>query len=138
MRRGALTALLDLGGEALLERSGDAQAVAELARDLDFADVDGNRPPSIRSLALVGPEHLPAAEAFASGAAAAAGGGGKENGATLRLDDRSWWRMLHFLEAEVRPAQFCAALFCGAQFCGAILADAPPPPLLSHRASRRR
>ena len=54
----ALTALLDLGGEALLERSGDVQVVAELARDLDFADVDGNRPPSIRSLAFLFPQFI--------------------------------------------------------------------------------
>ena len=54
----ALTALLELGGEALLERSGDVQVVAELARDLDFADVDGNRPPSIRSLAFLFPQFI--------------------------------------------------------------------------------
>ena len=54
----ALIALLDLGGEALLERSGDVQVVAELARDLDFADVDGNRPPSIRSLAFLFPQFI--------------------------------------------------------------------------------
>ena len=41
-----------------LERSGDVQVVAELARDLDFADVDGNRPPSIRSLAFLFPQFI--------------------------------------------------------------------------------
>ena len=116
----------------------EAESLVNARREAELAKLRLAAQPSIRSLALVGPEHLPAAVAFACGAAAAAGGGGKENGAVLRLDDRSWWRMLHFLEAEVHPAQFCGAQFCGAQFLGAILADAPPPPLLSYRASRRR
>ena len=41
-------------------------------------------------------------------------------------------------QAEVSAAQFCGAQFLGAQFLGALLADAPPPPLLFYRASRRR
>ena len=99
----------------------EAESLVNARREAELAKLRLAAQPSIRSLALVGPEHLPAAVAFACGAAAAAGGGGKENGAVLRLDDRSWWRMLHFLEAEVHPAQFCGAQFCGAQFLGAIL-----------------
>jgi len=32
--------------------------VAELARELDFTDVDGRQPPSIRSLAFILPEFV--------------------------------------------------------------------------------
>lgn len=54
----ALTSLLALGDEALLERSGRVEVVAELARELDFTDVDGRQPPSIRSLAFILPEFV--------------------------------------------------------------------------------
>ena len=37
--------------EARMTRSGKVHVVAELARDYDFADVDGARPPSLRELA---------------------------------------------------------------------------------------
>ena len=54
----ALTAYMGIGSEALLERSGEVQVVAELARELDFVDSDGRRPPSIRSLAFILPEFV--------------------------------------------------------------------------------
>ena len=51
--------------------------------------------PSLRSLLLVGPESICSALRFAllhEGAARAP--------TSLRQDDRSWWRLLHFLEAD--------------------------------------
>ena len=67
------------------------------------------------------PSTLPAAVAFAC---QRGGGGGRrrQNGAVLRLDDRSWWRMLHFRSGRgERRAILRRAIPDGAQFCGAIL-----------------
>ena len=48
--------------------------------------------PSLRSFILVAPEHIISSMRFAVDA--------REATATLRQDDRSWWKLLHFLEAE--------------------------------------
>ena len=66
------------------ELAEDARRLAELAK-LRLASE-----PSVRSLALIGAEHLAPALAFAC-----------PSGQTpLRLTDRTWWKCLHLLEAE--------------------------------------
>ena len=54
----AVVALTELEGEALMERSGSVQVVAELANELGFAEDDGRVPPSIRSLKYLAPNFV--------------------------------------------------------------------------------
>lgn len=54
----ALTALLGLPGDQLMERSGQVEVVAELAKELEFTDSDGSQPPSIRSLQYLLPNFV--------------------------------------------------------------------------------
>lgn len=54
----ALTKLLSLEKNSIMERSGTVQVVAELADEFDFDDVDGKRPPSIRSLQYLLPNFV--------------------------------------------------------------------------------
>jgi len=54
----AVAALARLDSEAMLARSGRVEVVAELARELGFSDIDGSRPPSIRSLAYLCPNFV--------------------------------------------------------------------------------
>lgn len=53
----AVNALAGLSRAELLERSGRVQVVAELAKEFDFLEADGSRPPSIRSLAFLLPNY---------------------------------------------------------------------------------
>jgi len=54
----AVAALSNLKGDALLQRSGQVEVVAELAKELDFTDTDGIQPPSIRSLQYLLPNFV--------------------------------------------------------------------------------
>ena len=54
----AVAALLKLEPDALLERSGSVQVVAELAEELGFTDENGATPPSIRSLGYLLPNFV--------------------------------------------------------------------------------
>ena len=54
----AVARLASLGADAMLERSGKVEVVAELAKEFDFTDVDGSRPASIRSLQYLLPNFV--------------------------------------------------------------------------------
>ena len=54
----AVVELAALPKEAMMERSGNVEVVAELANEFDFNDVNGNRPPSIRSLKYLLPNFV--------------------------------------------------------------------------------
>jgi len=54
----AVVELAALPKEAMMERSGNVEVVAELANEFDFDDVNGNRPPSIRSLKYLLPNFV--------------------------------------------------------------------------------
>eukprot|EP00584_Thalassiosira_punctigera_P000620 CAMPEP_0172529950 /NCGR_PEP_ID=MMETSP1067-20121228/3865_1 /TAXON_ID=265564 ORGANISM="Thalassiosira punctigera, Strain Tpunct2005C2" /NCGR_SAMPLE_ID=MMETSP1067 /ASSEMBLY_ACC=CAM_ASM_000444 /LENGTH=390 /DNA_ID=CAMNT_0013314087 /DNA_START=55 /DNA_END=1227 /DNA_ORIENTATION=+ len=54
----ALVKLASLDGEAMMARSGKVEVVAELAKEFDFYDLDGKRPPSIRSLQYLLPNFV--------------------------------------------------------------------------------
>lgn len=51
----AVVALVALDRSALLDRSGNVEVVAELAREMGFTEDDGSRPYSIRSLKYILP-----------------------------------------------------------------------------------
>jgi dehydrogenase/reductase SDR family protein 1 len=54
----AVVKLTELDKEAMMSRSGNVEVVAELARELDFTDVDGSVPASIRSLKYLLPNFV--------------------------------------------------------------------------------
>lgn len=54
----AVVALTSMNGDQLKEKSGGVEVVAELAKELGFTDVDGNIPPSIRSLKYLLPNFV--------------------------------------------------------------------------------
>lgn len=54
----AVVELAALSKDAMMERSGNVEVVAELATEFDFHDVDGKRPPSIRSLKYLLPNFV--------------------------------------------------------------------------------
>ena len=54
----AVVQLASLNKEAMMARSGNVEVVAELADEFGFTDVDGNRPPSIRSLKYLLPNFV--------------------------------------------------------------------------------
>ena len=54
----AVAALARLGAEAMLARSGRVEVVAELATEFGFAEEDGSRPASIRSLKYLAPNFI--------------------------------------------------------------------------------
>jgi dehydrogenase/reductase SDR family protein 1 len=54
----ALVQLASLDKEQMMERSGNVEVVAELAKEFDFTDQDGSRPPSIRSLQYLLPNFV--------------------------------------------------------------------------------
>jgi len=54
----AVVELAALSKERMMERSGNVEVVAELATEFDFIDVDGKRPPSIRSLKYLLPNFV--------------------------------------------------------------------------------
>ena len=55
---GRAMALLAANSEMMKERSGKVAVVAELAKELDFTDIDGRTPPSIRSLQFILPNFV--------------------------------------------------------------------------------
>ena len=54
----AVVKLASLSKDAMMERSGNVEVVAEIANELGFTDVDGNVPPSIRSLKYLLPNFV--------------------------------------------------------------------------------
>lgn len=54
----AVVELASLSKDDMMSRSGNVEVVAELAKEFDFVDVDGNRPPSIRSLQYLLPNFV--------------------------------------------------------------------------------
>lgn len=54
----AVVELAALPKDVMMERSGNIEVVAELAKEFDFTDVDGNIPPSIRSLKYLLPNFV--------------------------------------------------------------------------------
>ena len=54
----AVVALAALGKDEMLARSGNVEVVAELAAERGFAEADGTRPPSIRSLKYLLPNFV--------------------------------------------------------------------------------
>lgn len=54
----AVVELAALPKDTMMERSGNVEVVAELANEFDFDDVNGNRPPSIRSLKYLLPNFV--------------------------------------------------------------------------------
>lgn len=54
----AVVELAALSKDAMMERSGNVEVVAELATEFDFDDADGKRPPSIRSLKYLLPNFV--------------------------------------------------------------------------------
>eukprot|EP00532_Pseudo-nitzschia_australis_P001359 CAMPEP_0168180760 /NCGR_PEP_ID=MMETSP0139_2-20121125/10750_1 /TAXON_ID=44445 /ORGANISM="Pseudo-nitzschia australis, Strain 10249 10 AB" /LENGTH=366 /DNA_ID=CAMNT_0008101081 /DNA_START=152 /DNA_END=1255 /DNA_ORIENTATION=- len=54
----AVVELAALPKTTMMERSGNVEVVAELAKEFDFNDLDGNRPPSIRSLKYLLPNFV--------------------------------------------------------------------------------
>lgn len=54
----AVVELAALPKGKMIERSGNVEVVAELAKEFDFSDVGGNRPPSIRSLKYLLPSFV--------------------------------------------------------------------------------
>ena len=54
----AVVEMAALPKEAMMKRSGNVEVVAELANEFDFDDVNGNRPPSIRSLKYLLPNFV--------------------------------------------------------------------------------
>lgn len=53
-----LVQLASLGKKTMMERSGNVEVVAELAKEFDFYDSDGSQPPSIRSLQYLLPNFV--------------------------------------------------------------------------------
>ena len=54
----AVVKLASLPKKTMMERSGNVEVVAELAKEFDFTDVDGTQPPSIRSLQYLLPNFV--------------------------------------------------------------------------------
>ena len=54
----AVARLASLDRDAMMARSGNVEVVAELADEFDFDDIDGSRPPSIRSLQYLLPNYV--------------------------------------------------------------------------------
>jgi len=54
----AVAKLASLSKDAMMARSGNVEVVAELAKEMDFTDVDGTRPASIRSLQYLLPNFV--------------------------------------------------------------------------------
>lgn len=54
----AVVKLASLSKNVMMARSGNVEVVAELAKEMDFTDVDGNRPASIRSLQYLLPNFV--------------------------------------------------------------------------------
>merc|ERR1712232_578837 len=54
----AVVKLASLGETEMMLRSGQVEVVAELAKEFNFNDIDGNRPPSIRSLKYLLPNFV--------------------------------------------------------------------------------
>lgn len=54
----AVSALAALDTDAIMQRTGSVQVVAELARELGFTEDDGTLPPSIRSLRYLAPNFI--------------------------------------------------------------------------------
>ena len=54
----AVVKLASLGKTEMMLRSGKVEVVAELANEFNFDDIDGNRPPSIRSLKYLLPNFV--------------------------------------------------------------------------------
>mmetsp|Transcript_28307 Transcript_28307/g.51592 ORF Transcript_28307/g.51592 Transcript_28307/m.51592 type:complete len:380 (+) Transcript_28307:72-1211(+) len=54
----ALVQLASLDKETMMERSGNVEVVAEMAKEFDFYDLDGRRPASIRSLQYLLPNFV--------------------------------------------------------------------------------
>lgn len=54
----AVVKLASLSKDAMMARSGNVEVVAELAKEMDFTDLDGSRPVSIRSLQYLLPNFV--------------------------------------------------------------------------------
>lgn len=54
----AVVKLASLSKDAMMARSGNVEVVAELAKEMEFTDVDGSRPASIRSLQYLLPNFV--------------------------------------------------------------------------------
>ena len=54
----AVAKLASLSKDEMMERSGNVEVVAELAKEFDFTDTDGSQPPSIRSLQYLLPNFV--------------------------------------------------------------------------------
>ena len=78
-----------VAAEAAQQALRETEAMEAARREAELAKLRNSATPSIRSLSLVAAAQVPAALGYCQ-----AGPQG------LRRADRSWWKCLHFLEAE--------------------------------------
>jgi hypothetical protein len=88
----------------------ETQARESARREAERAKLRLSAQPSVRSLVLVAPEHVVSALRFALTA------DGRGAAAALRQEDRSWWKCLHYLEADgltppLKATELAASLF---------------------------